>query len=188
MVGDPIHNDDSMRPARPPKTKGRRRSRWSKRVIIEPRFSPDQRRQINVTILPRYQRRMPEVNEAIVATYLAGGNTRRLRGALQPLLKAAPLSKSAVSRVIATLKAGLEAWRTHSLTDLHLEERDAAGGLLFCDMPAKDPNMRPAGRKGSVFHASLAMDLSRQVEEWKQTAERTQTGIYDSRRASPPAV
>ena len=37
-------------------------------------------------ILPRYQRRMPEVNEAIVATYLAGGNTRRIRGALRPLL------------------------------------------------------------------------------------------------------
>jgi hypothetical protein len=32
------------------------------------------------------------------------GNTRRIRGALQPLLKAAPLSKSAVSHVIATLK------------------------------------------------------------------------------------
>jgi putative transposase len=70
------------------------------------------------TIVPRYQRRMPEVNEAVVATYLAGGNTRRIRGALQPLLKAAPLSKSAVSRVIATLKDGLEAWRTRSLTDL----------------------------------------------------------------------
>src|SRR5438874_198236 len=67
-------------------------------------------------IVPRYQRRMPEVNEAIVATYLAGGNTRRIRGALQPLLKAAPLSKSAVSRVVATLKDGLEAWRTRSLT------------------------------------------------------------------------
>jgi hypothetical protein len=38
-------------------------------------------------IVPRYHRRMPEVNEAIVATYLAGGNTRRIRGALQPLLK-----------------------------------------------------------------------------------------------------
>src|SRR6266481_6168113 len=50
-------------------------------------------------IVPRYHRRMPEVNEAIVATYLAGGNTRRIRGALQPLLRAAPLSKSAVSRV-----------------------------------------------------------------------------------------
>ncbi len=49
-------------------------------------------------ILPSYQRRMPEVNEAVAATYLAGGNTRRIRGALQPLLKAAPLSKSAVSR------------------------------------------------------------------------------------------
>jgi putative transposase len=70
------------------------------------------------TILPRYQRRMPEVNEAIVATYLAGGNTRRIRGALQPLLKGAPLSKSAVSRVIATLRDGLEAWRTRSLVDL----------------------------------------------------------------------
>jgi putative transposase len=69
-------------------------------------------------LVPRYHRRMPEVNEAIVATYLAGGNTRRIRGALQPLLKAAPLSKSAVSRVIATLKDGLTAWQTRSLADL----------------------------------------------------------------------
>jgi len=29
-----------------------------------------------------------------------------------------PLSKSAVSRVVATLKDGLEAWRTPSLADL----------------------------------------------------------------------
>src|SRR5207247_3047954 len=70
------------------------------------------------TILPRYQRRLRAVNEAIVATYLAGGNTRRVRGALQPLLKDAPLPKSAVSRVVATLKDGLEAWRTRSLADL----------------------------------------------------------------------
>jgi transposase-like protein len=46
------------------------------------------------------------------------GNTRRIRGALQPLLKTAPLSKSAVSRVIATLKSSLETWRTRSLADL----------------------------------------------------------------------
>jgi putative transposase len=72
------------------------------------------------TIIPRYQRRMPQVNEAVVATYLAGGNTRRIRGALQPLLKAAPLSKSAVSRVIATLKDGLEARRTAPLADLSM--------------------------------------------------------------------
>jgi hypothetical protein len=48
------------------------------------------------TTIPRYQPRMPEVNEAIVATYLAGGNTRGF------------VSKSAVSRVVATLKDGLE--------------------------------------------------------------------------------
>jgi transposase-like protein len=60
------------------------------------------------------------VNEAVVATYLAGGNTRRLRGALGPLLKAAPLSKSAVSRIVGTPKAELEAWRTRTLADLHV--------------------------------------------------------------------
>ena len=31
---------------------------------------------------------MREVNEAVLATYLAGGNTRQLKGALRPLLKA----------------------------------------------------------------------------------------------------
>jgi hypothetical protein len=60
---------------------------------------------------PRYQRRLPEANEAIAATYLAGGNTRRIRGALQPLLKAAPLSKSAVSRVVATCQCHAAAIR-----------------------------------------------------------------------------
>ena len=69
-------------------------------------------------LLPRYQRRVREVNEAVVGTYLAGGNTRRIRRALQPLLKAAPLSKSAVSRVVATLKDGLAAWMARSLTEL----------------------------------------------------------------------
>lgn len=70
------------------------------------------------TLVPLYQRRLREVNEAVVATYLAGGNTRRLRGALAPLLKAAPLSKSAVSRIVGTLKAELEAWRIRLLAKL----------------------------------------------------------------------
>jgi len=69
-------------------------------------------------LLPRYQRRVREVNEAVVGTYLAGGNTRRIRRALQPLLKAAPLSKSAVSRVVATLKDGLAAWMARPLAEL----------------------------------------------------------------------
>jgi putative transposase len=92
-------------------------------------------------ILPRYQRRMPEVNEAIVATYLAGGNARRIRGALQPLLKAAPLSKSAVSRVVATLKDGLEAWRTRSLADLD---------VIYVYLEGFALRVRSAGRVVSV--------------------------------------
>jgi len=81
-------------------------------------FTPSGQREWTSTLLPRYERRLPEVNEAVVAIYLAGGNTRRLRGALRPLLKGAPLSKSAVSRIVGTLKAELEAWRTRSLAGL----------------------------------------------------------------------
>src|SRR5262245_61368241 len=92
-------------------------------------------------IVPRYHRRMPEVNEAVVATYLAGGNTRRIRGALQPLLKAAPLSKSAVSRVVATLKDGLEAWRTRSLADLD---------VIYVYLDGFALRVRSAGKVGSV--------------------------------------
>ena len=85
------------------------------RAVVDTPTGPEEWRS---TIVPRYQRRLGEVNEAVVATYLAGANTRRIRGALRPLLKAAPLSKSAVSRIVATLKAGLEAWQTRPLGDL----------------------------------------------------------------------
>jgi transposase-like protein len=71
-------------------------------------------------LVPRYQRRLREVNEAIAAVYLSGGNTRRIRGALAPLLKGAPLSKSAVSRIVGTLKGEFEAWRRGSLAELEL--------------------------------------------------------------------
>lgn len=70
------------------------------------------------TLLPRYARRIAEVNEAVTAAYLSGANTRRIRGALSPLLRDAPLSKSAVSRVIATLKAAFDEWRRRPLDGL----------------------------------------------------------------------
>jgi transposase-like protein len=69
-------------------------------------------------MLPRYQRRLPEINEAIASVYLSGANTRRLKGAFRPLLRAAPLSRSAVSRVVQTLKGALDAWRERRLEDL----------------------------------------------------------------------
>jgi transposase-like protein len=56
----------------------------------------------------------------VIATYLAGGNQRRIRAALRPLLKTAPLSRSAVSRIVATLKDELRAWETRPLTDLEV--------------------------------------------------------------------
>jgi len=68
--------------------------------------------------VPRYQRRVREVNESVLAVYLSGANTRRIAGALRPLLKAAPLSKSAVSRVVGTLKSELATWEKRSLADL----------------------------------------------------------------------
>jgi transposase-like protein len=49
-------------------------------------FAVSGTREWRSNLVPRYQRRLREVNEAVVATYLAGGNTRRLRGALAPLL------------------------------------------------------------------------------------------------------
>ncbi len=104
-------------------------------------FTPIGRQEWASTLLPRYQRRLRKVNEAVVATYLAGGNTRRLRGALGPLLKAAPLSKSAVARIVGTLKADLEAWRTRSLADL-----DVLG--LYLDALAL--RVRSAGKVISV--------------------------------------
>ncbi len=81
------------------------------------------------------------MKEAIAGTYLAGANTRRVRGVLQPLLKAAPLSKSAVSRVVATLKAELATWKTRPLADV-----DAV--YLYLDGIAL--RVRTAGKVASV--------------------------------------
>ena len=104
-------------------------------------FNGTGEREWTSALLPRYQRRLQEVNETVVATYLAGGNTRRLRGALAPLLKAAPLSKSAVSRLVGTLKTELEAWRTRSVAGL-----DVLG--LYLDALAL--RVRSAGKVVSV--------------------------------------
>ena len=93
------------------------------------------------SIVPRYQRRMREVNEAVIGTYLAGGNQRRIRGALRPLLKAAPLSKSAVSRIVATLKDGLTAWTQRPLADLD---------LVYLYLDAVCLRVRSAGKVTSV--------------------------------------
>jgi transposase-like protein len=61
-------------------------------------------------IIPRYQRRTERVDEAIFGVYLSGTNSRRLRGAPSPLLRGAPLSKDAVSRLVGRLREDFAAW------------------------------------------------------------------------------
>jgi transposase-like protein len=68
-------------------------------------------------ILPRYARRTCEVDEAILACYLAGANSRRIRKALEPLLGTEHLSKSAVSRVVGRLKHHFAEWCERDLSE-----------------------------------------------------------------------
>jgi transposase-like protein len=77
-------------------------------------------------VLPRYARRTKIVDETILGIYLAGANSRRIRKALEPLLGTAHMSKSAVSRVVARLKALFESWDQRHLS----EERYA---ILYLD-------------------------------------------------------
>jgi putative transposase len=66
-------------------------------------------------VLRRYQRRTERVDGAILGLYLSGVNSRRLRGALAPLLRGAPLSKDAVSRLVGRMREEFEAWSRRDL-------------------------------------------------------------------------
>src|SRR5262249_43571055 len=67
-------------------------------------------------VLPRYQRRPARVDEAMLGVYLSGTNSRRLKGALAPLLRGGPLSKDAGSRLVGRLKGDFEEWRQRDLS------------------------------------------------------------------------
>jgi len=68
-------------------------------------------------LIRRYERRAPSVDCALLGAYLAGANGRRIRGALSPLLRGAPLSKSAISRIVGRLQSLFYSWRKRSLTE-----------------------------------------------------------------------
>lgn len=67
--------------------------------------------------VPRYQRRSEQVDAAILGVYLSGTNTRRIKGALAPLLRGGPLSKDAVSRLVGRLAEDFETWRCRDLAE-----------------------------------------------------------------------
>lgn len=68
-------------------------------------------------LIERYQRRARSVDSALLGCYLSGANGRRIRGALSPLLRGAPLSKSAISRVVGRLQGLFTEWRQRSLKE-----------------------------------------------------------------------
>jgi putative transposase len=78
---------------------------------------PDGKKEWNSKLVPRYARRTEAVEEALVAAYLCGTNTRRIKRSLSPLLSGAALSKSTVSRLVARLSEQFEVWKGRDLAD-----------------------------------------------------------------------
>ena len=66
-------------------------------------------------LIERYQRRARSVDQALLGCYLSGANGRRIRGALSPLLRGTPLSKSAISRLVGRLQGLFTQWHSRSL-------------------------------------------------------------------------
>src|SRR6202158_2145611 len=66
-------------------------------------------------LVPRYRRSSREVEQSVLGVYLSGSNTRRIRGALEPLLTGAALSKSAVSRLVLRLEESYRSWEQGDL-------------------------------------------------------------------------
>jgi len=89
----------------------------------------------------RYQRRTSRVDEAILGVYLAGGNTRRIKGALAPLLRGGPLSKDAVSRLVGRLREDFDMWRARDLAD---------EDVRYVFMDGWYPKVRIGGRRERV--------------------------------------
>ncbi len=75
-----------------------------------------QRREWRSQVVGRYERRTERVDEALLGVYLSGTNTRRVRGALAPLLRGAPLSKDAISRLVGRLRGDFETWSRRDLS------------------------------------------------------------------------
>jgi putative transposase len=78
--------------------------------------SDDTTTEFHSQLLPRYARRTREIDDTILGCYLGGVNSRRIRTALKPLLGERHLSKSAVSRIVARLKALFATWQDRDLT------------------------------------------------------------------------
>src|SRR5215470_3493642 len=101
----------------------------------------DSEREWHSQLVPRYRRSSREVEQSVLGVYLAGTNTRRIRGALEPLLSGAALSKSAVSRLVLRLEESYRTWQQRDLT----EEK-----IVYLYLDAIYPKVRSNGRVVSL--------------------------------------
>ncbi|HVB35253.1 MAG TPA: IS256 family transposase [Patescibacteria group bacterium] len=92
-------------------------------------------------LVPRYRRSSAEVEQSVLGVYLAGTNARRIRGALEPLLSGAALSKSAVSRLVLRLEESYRLWQQRDLA----EER-----IVYLYLDAIYPKVRSGGKVVSL--------------------------------------
>src|SRR6201988_2946175 len=92
-------------------------------------------------LVPRYRRSSREVEQSVLGVYLSGSNTRRIRGALEPLLTGAALSKSAVSRLVLRLEESHRSWQGRDLA----EEK-----IVYLYLDAIYPKVRSGGRVVSL--------------------------------------
>ena len=118
----------------------------------------------------RYERRTARVDEAILGVYLSGANTRRIKGALAPLLRGGPLSKDAVSRLIGRLKEEFETWRERDL---------AAEQVRYLLLDGWYPKMRIGRRRVRVpvlVTLGVCADGRRIVLDLRLVGEETSAG------------
>jgi transposase-like protein len=130
-------------------------------------------------ILPKYARRSREVDEAILGTYLAGANSRRIRKALTPLLGDEHFSKSAVSRVVGRLKELFERWRGRDLAQerygvllldgIHLKVRLARRVVSVPVLAALG-----VGQDGQKVLVGLELAMSESSAQWAGMLEGLQ--------------
>jgi transposase-like protein len=67
-------------------------------------------------VVRRYERRTRRLDAAVIASYLMGTNTRKVKLALRPLVEGVGFSRSAVSRVVKRLQGLFERWRGRDLS------------------------------------------------------------------------
>ncbi|MBX3024348.1 transposase [bacterium] len=106
----------------------------------------------------------------LLGIYLSGTNTRRLRGALAPLLRGAPLGKDAISRLVGRLREDFTTWSQRDL---------AAEQIRYLFLDGWYPRVR-IGKKGTGPGAGDAGDATGggccSICAWR------------ARRARPPEV